>query len=718
MNRTVFSRGVVRFSVLSFVFALALTRSAVSQPRVVATYTETPPTIDGVTDDPVWARSEVVRDFVQFEPVYGNPASERTEVRVLFDRFRLYIAFDCFTEVTKTTVYSVTQRDSPFFSDDYVGVYLDTFYDRRNCYAFLTNPLSTPRDMRIANEGLNQQQRMGGDASWDATWQVQTRRLPDRWSAEMAIPFSELRFDANGDVWGINFWRNIETLDQETTWADVGSRTYNVSRFGTLSGLDIPRLNRGKLLALTPYATLSPHKVTGSDAKLSPKAGLDVRYPLTSATIDVTMNPDFAQIEADPSQVNLSDVELRLTEKRPFFLEGGELYRTPIELFYTRRIEDLKFGAKMAGRVGSQNIALMSAQAFPVESPSVIRDDFGMVSNYSAFRYQRDVGSAVGVGLLAVNKHTPKLDRTNGAAGVDFSLRLPRDVTVVGNVATNWDKNRMPDIGQSPVEGWKTDNAWVVDAGRRTNTWRYAITAGSFGRDFHADSGFIERVDRRGAKAEIGYRRQFENRLVNRIGWGLNYERLTNTAGTLTNERLNPEFNLGVRDFFVFGGPQRYSYIADDGNRYTNESVDIFFGWFPPKYIRYRMANNVGYREGSRKWFVNPTLSVRPTERWEVEYSLQREVQYEPKRDAWSVLQRVQRAQTRYQFSQTAFATGSVEKAFIGDDVRFFVLYGAEYRPKSFLYVVYNEHHWTDPEAKRWIDRAVFVKLSLQSKVL
>lgn len=719
MSRPILSRvsvGFLRYLLLS-VLALALPRLASSQPRVVATFTETPPTIDGLTTDAVWARSEVVRDFVQFEPVYGNPPAERTEVRVLFDRSHLYIAFDCFTDVTKTIVYSVTQRDSPFFSDDYVGVYLDTFYDHRNCYAFLTNPLSAPRDMRIANEGLNQQQRMGGDASWDATWQVQAQRLPDRWSAEMAIPFSELRFDRNGDVWGINFWRGLEALDQETTWADVGSRTYNVSRFGTLSGLDIPRLDRGKLLALTPYSTLSPHKVTGSKLELSPKTGLDVRYPLTSATMDLTVNPDFAQIEADPSQVNLSDTELRLNEKRPFFLEGGELYRTPIELFYTRRIEDLKFGAKMAGRFGDQNIALMTAQAFPVESATTFKDDLSMSSNYSALRYQRDIGSALGVGLLAVNKQTPELDRTNGAAGVDFSLRLPRDVNVIGNYAQNWDRNRLPDAGREPVDGWQTDNAWVVDAGRRTNTWRYAVTAASFGRDFRADSGFIERLDRRGAEVELGYRRQFENRLVNRVGWELNYERLTNTAGTLTNERFSPEFNLGVKDFFFFGGPQRYYYVADDGNRWLNESVDLFFGWFPPKYVRFRSFNNVGYREGYRKLFVSPTLTVRPTERWEVEYSLQREVQLEPKRDSWTVIQRVQRAQTRYQFSQTAFATGSAEKAFAGNDLRFFVLFGAEYRPKSYLYVVYNEHHWTDPDAKRWVDRAVFVKLSYQTKM-
>lgn len=694
----------------------ALSPSVWGQPRAVVIYTETPPKIDGFTNDPQWARAEVVRDFIQFEPIYGNPATERTEVRLLFDRTHLYVAFDCFIEVSRTVICSVTQRDAPFFSDDYVGIYLDTFYDRRNCYAFLTNPLGTPRDLRILNEGLNQQEqrRPGGDASWDATWQVRAQRLPDRWSAEMAIPFSELRFDRNGDVWGVNFWRNVEALDQETTWADVGSRTYNVARFGVLSGLNIPHLDRGKLLALTPYATLSPHQLNGGDWELSPKMGLDLRYPLTSATVDITLNPDFAQIEADPSQVNLTDVELRLTEKRPFFLEGGDLYRTPIELFYTRRVEDLKFGAKMAGRLGNQNVALMTAQALPVESPFEVKDDLGMASNFSALRYQREMTSALGVGLLAVNKHTPALDRTNGAAGVDFTLRLPRDVTVIGNYAASWSKNRP---GQSPSEGWQTDSAWLLNAERRTNTWRSVFTLGSFGRDFRADSGFIERLDRRGAKMEIGYRRQFESRFPNRIGWELIYERLTNSAGTLTNERFQPGFNLGVGDFFLFGGPQRYFYIADDGNRYQNEFVEVFCGWFPPKYVRFRMMNNVGYRERARKWFVSPALTLRPTERWEVEYSLQREVRHDPTRGRWEILHQVRRIQMRYQFSQTSFATSSFEKASSGNDVRFFALYGSEYRPKSFFYIVYNEHRWTTPDTKRQEERAMFVKLSFQAKM-
>lgn len=710
-------RRVIRISWALFLF---LNGSVLGQPRVVVTYTETPPQIDGFTNDPQWARAEVVRDFIQFEPIYGNPPTERTEVRLLFDRTHLYVAFDCFIEVSRTIICAVTQRDAPFFADDYVGIYIDTFYDHRNCYAFLTNPLGTPRDLRILNEGFNQQdqQRPGGDASWDATWQVRARRFPDRWSAEMAIPFSELRFDRNGDVWGVNFWRNVEALDQETTWADVGSRTYNVSRFGVLSGLDIPHLDRGKLLAVTPYATLSPHQLNGGDWGFSPKVGLDIRYPLTSATIDLTLNPDFAQIEADPSQVNLTDVELRLAEKRPFFLEGGDLYRTPIELFYTRRVEDLKWGAKMAGRLGNQNIALMTAQALPVESSLVVKDDLDMVSNFSALRYQREMTSALGIGFLAVNKHTPELDRTNGAAGVDFTLRLPRDVTILGNYALSWDKNRLPEPGQLPLKGWQTSSAWILNAGRRTNTWRSLLTLNNFGSDFHADSGFIERLDRRGVKAEIGYRRQFESRFLNRIGWELIYERLTNSAGTLTNERFQPGFNFGVGDFFFFGGPQRYFYVADDGHRYQNAFVEFFCGWLPPKYVRFRMMNNIGYREGARKWFVSPAFTLRPTERWEVEYSLQREVQYEPQRDRWVMLHRVQRVQMRYQFSQTSFAVSSFEKASIGDEVRFFALYGNEYRPKSFFYLVYNEHRWTPPDTKRQEERAMFVKLSFQTKML
>ncbi len=671
---------------------------AQAAPSVRAMYTETAPTIDGSLEDPAWASAEPVTEFAQYRPTYGNPTTEDTEIRVLYDYTTLYIAFDCSVANTGEIIGSTTQRDEGFYSDDHVGVYLDTFFDKRNAYAFFANPLGTQRDMRIINEGLGQQSRRGGDTSWDATWEVQTERLADRWTAEMAIPFAELRFDPKGDVWGINFWRAVEINEEDITWADIGARQYNISRFGALHGLEMAKLDNGRGLLLTPYSTLSPRKLSGEDFEVSPKVGLDLRYPLTSMTADVTINPDFAQIEADPAEVNLSDIERRFAEKRPFFLEGGDLYRTPIEVFYTRRVQDLQAGAKIAGRVGGQDVALMTTQASPFDEEEAEREG---ESNVTAARYQRKLGSRLGVGLVGVNKYTPDLDRNHGAGGADFTLRLPHDINMVAQAVGNWTRE----------DDWETDRAFLVQGERRSNTFRAGFRYFDTGRDFDSEAGFIPRLNRRGPGGSAEYRRQFEG-LVNRVSAEVSGQRLTDADGKLMEESSEVDFMLGVSNFFMFFGPERRVHWDEDEDvLYTDETADIFLGWFPPRHVSMRMMGSVGYRSGERSWFMSPNVTVRPTEAFSLEYSMQRELRRATSDVDWRQERRVQRLQARYQFSQRSFLSGSAEVD-AEDTSRFFVLYGTEYRPKSFFFLVYNESHEDDET-----DRAVFVKLSYQAKL-
>jgi len=684
-------------TILIALFALYMP-TAQAAPSARATYTDVAPEIDGLLDDAAWATAEPVTEFAQYRPTYGNPTTEDTEIRILYDYTTLYIAFDCSVANTGESVGATTQRDERFFSDDHVGVYLDTFYDRRNAYAFFTNPLATQRDMRIINEGLGQEGRRGGDASWDATWEVQVARLADRWTVEMAIPFAELRFDPKGDVWGINFWRAVEINEEDITWADIGARQYNISRFGELHGLEMAELDNGRGLLVTPYSTLSPRKLSGEDFEVSPKVGLDLRYPLTSLTADVTINPDFAQIEADPAEVNLSDIERRFAEKRPFFLEGGDLYRTPIEVFYTRRVQDLEAGGKLAGRVGDQDIALMTVQATPFEEEDAEREG---QSNVTAARYQRNLGARVGVGLVGVNKFTPDLDRNHGAGGADVTLRLPHDINMVAQAVGNWTR-----------EGdWETDRAFLIQGERRANTFRTGFRYFDTGRNFDSEPGFIPRLNRRGPGARMEYRRQFDG-LLNRVSAEVSGQRLTDADGVLMEESAELDFSLGVSDFFVFFGPERRLHLdEDDDILYQDETVDLFFGYYPPKHVNGRLFQSFGYRDGERSWYMSPNFTVRPTEAFSLEYSLQRELRRPTSQADWRQEWRVQRLQARYQFTQRSFLSGSAEMD-AEDTSRFFVLYGSEYRPKSYFFLVYNE---TREEGET--DRAVFVKLSYQAKL-
>ena len=343
---------MVKFLLVLLVVSILVLPINTAQPaedpvlrKIAAVETDSPPKIDGKLDDPCWQNAARTGDFIQFEPNSGEPASHKTKVYLLFDENRLYVGFECFKSDMNVLAANSVQRDSFFFSDDHVEILIDTYLDQRNCYAFALNPLSTQTDRRITNEGGNVRRtssNVGSAISWDCDWSGYTATYDDRWTVEFSIPFAELRFPKQNPhaIWGINFWRNDESQQEELSWVELGGRQYAVSNFGHLTGLPLDRLVTKRPLEVKPYGTLKPEKIGDQNAELNTAAGIDVRYPFSSVTVDFTLNPDFAQIEADPDLVNLSDIPLRFPEKRPFFLEGNELFQTPVELFYSRRIEE------------------------------------------------------------------------------------------------------------------------------------------------------------------------------------------------------------------------------------------------------------------------------------------------------------------------------------------------------------------------------------------
>ena len=185
--------------------------------EIQAIRTETPPTIDGKLDDTCWQNSAKTGGLIQFEPQRGEPATQPTTIYLVYDANKLYVAFECFKTDMDNLAANQTRRDSFFFSDDHVEVLIDTFLDGRNCYAFALNPLGTQTDRRLINEGTNRrsgQSNIGTAISWDCDWEGQAGTQQDKWIAEFAIPFAELRFSKGSNIatWGINFWRNDEAL--------------------------------------------------------------------------------------------------------------------------------------------------------------------------------------------------------------------------------------------------------------------------------------------------------------------------------------------------------------------------------------------------------------------------------------------------------------------------------------------------------------------------
>ncbi len=669
--------------------------------RAVRIESDESPVIDGKLDDKCWEKGIRVSDFIQFEPISGAEPKDSTNVCVLFDKQKLYVGFECLKKDPDQVLGTQMKRDEHFFQDDFVEVFLDTYHDNRNCYGFSVNCLGTQGDRRIANEGSMRGRGPMGDRSraWDCAWEAKAARNDGGWTAEMAIPFCELRFNKAGDgTWGINFWRANEEFDEEDTWADVGEREYAVSRFGDLVGLTPEDLVVRRPLELKPYTVAKPRFSSGSeetDEESNWDGGLDIRYPSTTLTADFTLNPDFAQIEADPSQINLEDVEMRLAEKRPFFQEGMELFQAPIELFYTRRvgITDLTYGAKVVGKLGNYNIAMLDCQADDTqeldEEEEVVEEEVQdeTDNNYFVFRTQRDVGTSSSIGFIGVNKQ--KADGYNRIGSVDLNTGLSENIRLMGQYAGSW----FPD---------RSDDAWVVNLNGEKNPVSFELGYSDIGRDFDSESGFIPRIDRRGVKGGTSYEYNRDSKIFRSFRGRISYERLENHDGVRTNERRGIDLMTRFADFFVAVEPQWYDHVNEDDESifYKDRYVSLFTGWFPPKWASLRTRILTGKTDGKDTFFIGPELSLVPLQRLRLELSVERM----DKEDERLMLNR--RLMISYQFSHDMSLRSIFEVT--RDDMRnIFILYGWEFRPESDFFIVYND--FKEGES---IDRVIFIKIS------
>ena len=303
--------------------------------------------IDGVASEAAWQRAPIARDFVEFQPEEGAPPSAPTEARVLYGSDALYVAFHAYDDPTEV-VGQLTRRDAESYSD-WVHVVVDSYFDRRTAFQFGVNPRGVKQDIYRFNDTQE-------DDSWDAVWHVAVAMADDGWTAEFRIPYSQLRFEAEGaQTWGINFVREIAREQEISTWAPLSRQeSALVSRFGELRG--IQDLTTPRRLEVLPYSVARLTRGPGDAANpfFSKNdgfgtVGADIKYGVTSnLTLDLTINPDFGQVEADPAEVNLSAFESFFSERRPFFVEGGGIFGFRLgqgdgdgsneQLFYSRRI--------------------------------------------------------------------------------------------------------------------------------------------------------------------------------------------------------------------------------------------------------------------------------------------------------------------------------------------------------------------------------------------
>jgi len=319
--------------------------------RYKATRITEPPVINGTLDEPVWTAGAWIDDFTQNQPFNGQKPSQRTEFTILFDDDNLYVGIKNFDTDPDSIVNRLTRRDNA--DGDLAGVIFDSFHDLRTAFLFGVASSGVKYDMMFTEDGQNE------DESWDPNWWVKTSLNKEGWVAEMKIPFSQVRFDKNsGEVWGLEVARIIYRRNETDFWQHIPRDAPGlVHLFGEMSGID--GIKPRKIFDITPYGVAkletfkkeegNPFSFLSKGRRYGLNGGLDAKIGVTNnMTMDLTINPDFGQVEADPSEVNLTAYETYFSEKRPFFIEGNNITNFNIglgdgnqgndNLFYSRRI--------------------------------------------------------------------------------------------------------------------------------------------------------------------------------------------------------------------------------------------------------------------------------------------------------------------------------------------------------------------------------------------
>ena len=383
--------------------------------------------LDGYLTDDAWKAAEPVSGFTQMELVEGDPASEKTEVRVLYDDETIYVGFKCYDSDPSGILAKQLKRDGSLGSDDNVTVVFDTYHDMRTGYSFAVNPNGARLDATFRSG--NSETSVTND-DWDAIWDARAVITPDGWSAEIAIPFKSLRYPTTDILtWGINFERSIRRKNEMVLWRGW-KRNQGILLLSQAGTMVIDKsIGRGRGIDVKPYVLAGVEKVEGEDLDDVTKVGLDVKYNITSnMTLDLTTNTDFAHIESDREVINLSRFDIYYPEKRDFFLEGSDTFdftQGGTRLFYSRRIgitpdreeQRILGGAKLTQKAGSYRLGALTMQTEAENGyPS---------TNYSIVRAKKDILEQSYIGFIATNK-VDEDDHDNQVIGVDWILRTDK----------------------------------------------------------------------------------------------------------------------------------------------------------------------------------------------------------------------------------------------------------------------------------------------------
>ena len=475
------------------------------RPEVKINYIENDPIIDGnVINDKIWNTIFPITSMTQVTPNFGEPSSEKTEIRLAYTDRNLHVSVVGFDSDPSKIVVSDSKRDADLNDEDSFLFILDTYNDFQNGFLFGTNSDGMQYDAQIDNEGIgnfnpNSRQKggtLGGtNLNWDASWEVKTIKGDFGWSAEFSIPLSSLRFlPGENKTWGLNFQRNISKNSETSFWASLplGFDIKRVSISGKLKGLD---LKSPKNLKIIPYTigNASYQKLDNqTDVSVDLDAGFDIKYSLTPGlTLDLTYNTDFAQVEVDEQQVNLDRFNLFFPEKRAFFLENAGQFSVgspgEVDLFFSRRIGigdegqvvPIKGGGRISGKIGQTNVGILNMVTDEISDQNIYENNFSVARVNHDFNNSR---SSLGVVYVGKNEMGDSNKHYNNVYAIDGKLGLGKKADITGFFS----KSDSPGIDSS-------DHSFKLIANYNWDGWRINAGYTEVGEGFNPEVGFLMR---------------------------------------------------------------------------------------------------------------------------------------------------------------------------------------------------------------------------------
>ncbi len=477
-----------------------------------------------------------IDDFRQRQPGDGVPSTRKTVAWIGYDDQNFYAVFVCHSAVGETRARLAKRED--IFSDDVVGVILDTYHDHQRGYEFFVNAFGIQADA-IETEG------QGDDFSFDTLWYSEGRLTADGFAAMMAIPFRSLRFTASGpQTWGIALMRLIPTTNESVFWPYVTQKVEGFNQqLGTLRGLE--KISPGRNLQFTPYGAFGASHFLDNPTSGAPgfrstrdlRAGMDAKAVLhDSLTLDVAVNPDFSQVESDDPQVTVNQrFEVQFPEKRPFFLENTGYFHTPENLFFSRRIVDPEFGVRLTGKLGRWNLGLLgiddraAGRTLDPEDPH-----YGQRAAIGVVRVQREFAEQSNVGVLLTDREFA--GGYNRVEAIDARLKLD----------DHWTFNGQGMASQTLLEDGSHfgGDAFNLDLHRQSRDYTYDLQYLDRGEGFHTDLGFVNRVNMRQLAQFAARRYHPKSKIVLSLGPNIYTFGVLDHRGVQQDWRVNPGFNI------------------------------------------------------------------------------------------------------------------------------------------------------------------------------